>query len=413
MMIKCGRFLVQSAFSITGLLAVASQAAAASAVETQGLAGSATTTDVVLLIIYVLMALFFSFLCSVAEAVLLSITPSYIANLEETHPRRAALLRKIKEENIDRSLAAILTVNTIAHTVGAIGAGAKATVVFGSTWFGVFSAVMTLMILFLSEIVPKTVGAVYWRKLTGITARYVNFLIVAMYPLILLSEILTKAIARGNQVHVFSRDEFIAMANMGKQSGHINDHESRIIRNLLKLDSLQAADIMTPRVVVSAMKEELTVDEVLNVDPGIKFSRLPIYSESVDAVTGFVLLEELLQAKSKGQGERRLSAFRRDIPAVPPTARLTAMLDLFLANRQHIALVVGEYGETQGIVTLEDVMETLLGIEIVDERDKVVDMQMMARQLWESRARALGLEINQEDAEHEKGAPKDSSHAPR
>lgn len=370
-----------------------------------------TNMDVLLLAIYVVVALFFSFLCSVAEAVLLSITPSYIAELKESHPRHAATLKKLKEDDIDRSLAAILTVNTIAHTVGAIGAGAKATVVFGSAWFGVFSAVMTLMILFLSEIIPKTLGAVYWRKLTRVCAAYVNFLVFVMYPLVRVSELLTKLITRGNKIHVFTRDEFIAMANVGRQSGHINERESRIIRNLLRTESLQAADIMTPRVVVTALPEDISVDRALDLVHGTKFSRVPVYSTSIDTVTGFILREDLLQAKSQKQGERKLSEFRRDLHALPPTAKLLSMLEQFLDRRQHIALVVGEYGETEGVVTLEDVMETLLGVEIVDEGDKVVDMQAVARQLWEKRAKALGFDKGPPIAERKKGGASDSAQA--
>jgi CBS domain containing-hemolysin-like protein len=409
------RVSLRKSIAVFTLLCATSSALAASgaALDSMAAPGPATNTDVLLLALYVLLALLFSFLCSVAEAVLLSITPSYIAELKEKNPKHARRLQKIKEENIDRSLAAILTVNTIAHTVGAIGAGAKATVVFGSTWFGVFSAVMTLLILFVSEIIPKTLGAVYWRKLTRVTAAYVKVLTVLMYPLVLISELLTKAITRGNKVHVFSRDEFIAMASVGKQSGHINERESRIIRNLLRLEMVQAADVLTPRVVVSALPEVMTVNEALRIDTGIKFSRLPIYSDSIDTVTGFVLREDLLQAKAQGQGERTLVPFRREILVVAPTAELLDLLELFLQSRQHIALVVGKYGETDGILTLEDVMETLLGMEIVDEGDKVVDMQALARQLWKTRAKGLGVEVDSPATKDEIKAASDSDQPAR
>jgi CBS domain containing-hemolysin-like protein len=359
-----------------------------------GLVADPSSSDVILLLTYVLLALLFSFMCSVAEAVLLSITPSFIAELESSDPKRAALLKKLKGENIDRSLAAILTLNTIAHTVGAIGAGAKATVVFGSAWFGVFSAVMTLLILFLSEILPKTLGAVYWRSLTGVTALYVNFLIKSMYPLILVSEKLTKLIARGQTVHVFSRDEFIAMANIGQEAGHINDRESRIIRNLFRFGSLRAQDIMTPRTVMVALPESLNISDALQAKMNTPFSRIPVYATDLDAVTGFVLREDLLLAQTQGTGNRPLTALRRDILAVAGATPLSTLLELLLDKRHHIAVVIGEYGETKGVVTLEDVVETLLGIEIVDEGDKVDDMQHLARQLWVKRARALGLEVD-------------------
>lgn len=187
------------------------------------------SADGLLLIIYVLLALVFSFLCSVAESVLLSITPSYIEGQKEKRPKHAVLLKRLRQDNVDRSLAAILTLNTIAHTVGAIGAGAKATVVFGSAWFGLFSAVMTLLILFLSEIVPKTLGAVYWSKLVGPISYFINTLIVVLYPIVWISDRLTKFISHGKNIHIFSRDEFIAMAQVGVETGHIHAKESRLI----------------------------------------------------------------------------------------------------------------------------------------------------------------------------------------
>lgn len=207
--------------------------------------------DVFLLLIYVFAALFFSFLCSLAEATLLSITPSYIASLKEKNPKKAEQLKRLRIDNIDQSLAAILTVNTIAHTVGAIGAGSKATAVFGSAWFGVFSAVMTLAILFLTEIIPKTLGATYWRQFAGFATVYVNLLIKSMYPLIIVSEKLTKLISRGKKLHDFSREEFVAMASVGREQGMINERESKIIRNLFLFKSVDASTVMTPRIVVS------------------------------------------------------------------------------------------------------------------------------------------------------------------
>jgi CBS domain containing-hemolysin-like protein len=349
--------------------------------------------DVFLLVLYVVAALLFSFLCSVAEAALLSITPSYIAGLKLTHPKKAEVLRRLKEEKLDQSLAAILTVNTIAHTVGAIGAGSKATTVFGSAWFGVFSAVMTLLILFLSEIVPKTLGAVYWRQLTGLTAAYVNFLIKVMYPLILVSEKLTKLISGGKNYNHFSRDEFVAMAGIGQEQGHINDRESKIIRNLFLFKSVQASAIMTPRIVVSALQKNLTVSEALAAPDLMAFSRIPIHDSGLDSIAGFVLREDLLVAQNQGRSDVKILEFRRDITAVISSTPLSKLLETLLAQRQHIAVVVGEYGDTKGVVTLEDVVETLLGIEILDEGDQVEDMQQLARQMWAKRAERMGIRI--------------------
>ena len=350
-------------------------------------------TDVVLLLLYVLLALVFSFLCSVAEAVLLSITPSFIAGLNERKPRLSTLLKRLRQESVDKSLAAILTLNTIAHTVGAVGAGAKATVVFGSAWFGLFSAVMTLMILFRSEIIPKTLGAVYWRKLAGITATFLRVLIITLYPLIWISEGLTRLIARRKPVHAFSRDEFIAMAGIGERAGQIDKRESRIIRNLFRFGFLKARDIMTPRTVMHCLREEMTVTEALRAGDAIPFSRLPIYRKDIDHITGFILKDDMLLSKSRNQGDVRLEILRRDITTVAGDMPLSGLLEFLLDHRRHIALVADEYGATMGLVTLEDVVETLLGMEIVDEMDKVEDMQALARQQWEKRARTLGLEM--------------------
>jgi len=353
-----------------------------------------TRSDVVLLIVYMLMALFFSFLCSVAEAVLLSITPSFIAGLRESKPKLATLLNRLKQEKVDQSLAAILTLNTIAHTVGAIGSGAKATIIFGSTWFGLFSAIMTLMILFLSEIIPKTIGAVFWRKLVLPTAIFVRSLISALFPLIWLSEKLTKLIAPEKNPHMFSRDEFVAMAGIGEKSGHIKESESRIIRNLFRFESIKAKDIMTPRTVIVAFRQDMTVAEALEVKSHTPFSRLLLYRSNIDDVTGFILKSDMLLSMAQDQSETKLDALKRDIMTVSGEMSLSGLLEFLLDHRQHIALVVNEFGGTKGLVTFEDVVETLLGMEIIDEMDKVEDMQAMARLQWTKRAKALGLEVD-------------------
>jgi len=359
-------------------------------------AAAYTKIDVALLVMYVFMAIVFSFLCSIAEAVLLSMTPSFIAGLEQKQPKRALLLRKLKQENIDRSLAAILTLNTIAHTIGAIGSGAKATTVFGSAYFGLFSAIMTLMILFLSEIIPKTLGAVFWRNLAGFTAHFVRVLIYLLYPLILVSELLTKWIAQGKKVHVFSRDEFIAMAHMGEKSGYIKGDESRIITNLLALESLTARDIMTPRTVIVAIKENTTVSEALGDLSKRPFSRLPVYGKNLDDIKGFILKDDVLLNHAQGKADSTLEPMMHEIEMVSEEIPISKLLEFFLDHRSHIALVVGTYGGTEGLVTLEDVVETLLGMEIVDEDDAANDMQSLARKQWRKRAEKLGLRVENE-----------------
>jgi CBS domain containing-hemolysin-like protein len=386
-------------------------ATAAGVAPSGSTAADYSSTDAILLAVYVLLALVFSFLCSVAEAVLLSITPSFIAGLKDGRPKLAALLKRLKQDNVDQSLAAILTLNTIAHTVGAIGSGAKATAVFGSAWFGLFSAVMTLMILFLSEIIPKTLGAVYWRQLAGMTALFVRGLILTLYPLIWLSEGLTRLIARRKNLHVFNREEFIAMAGIGEQAGEINPHESRIIRNLFRLGKLTAKDIMTPRTVIVALKADLTVAEAMQSEPRSIFSRLPLYHSNLDDISGFVLRDDLLLAMAQEKNDLKLEDLKRDILTVSGNMPLSGLLEFFLDQRQHIALVMNEYGGTKGLVTLEDAVETLLGLEIVDELDQVEDMQTLARQQWAKRARALGLEVDVPDVEPAETAPDGDSKA--
>ncbi|NVK22795.1 MAG: DUF21 domain-containing protein [Kangiellaceae bacterium] len=352
-------------------------------------------TDWLLLIFYILIALVFSFVCSIAEAVLLSITPSYIEHLKVGSPKKAKLLKTIRINNIDRSLAAILTLNTIAHTVGAIVAGAKATVVFGSTWIGLFSALMTLAILFFSEIIPKTIGAVYWQRLAQPVAVLVNGLIKLLYPLIWVSEGLTKLIARNKQHSLFSRDEFLAMAGLGKRTGDIDEYELRIIGNLLKLSSLKAKDIMTPRRVVQYLSAQKTVSESFDQIVNISFSRIPVFNSDVDDATHFVLKSDLLMANLQQQGDKALQEFQRPLLCVLDEMPLPKLFELLLTEQQHIALVVNEYGDTRGLVTLEDLLETLLGLEIVDEFDQVQDMQQLARKQWLARAKRRGLLVEE------------------
>jgi len=350
------------------------------------------------LVAYVLLALVFSFLCSISEAALLSLTPSFIENLKERRPRLGRRLQRLKVEDVDRSLAAILTLNTIAHTVGAIGAGAEAMAVFGNPYFGVFSALMTLMILVLSEIVPKTIGAVYWRGLAGFTAVFVQMLIWLLYPFILVSERITGWIARGRPTHIFSREEMAAMASLGERAGALQPDESRIIRNLMRMDELRARDIMTPRTVIEALPEEIDVAEAVKITSDRPFSRLPLYRGDLDCITGFVLKDEIMRRNAEGRDELPLRELRREIPSVPSTLPLRQLLKVLLERREaNIALVVDEYGGTAGLATLEDAVETVLGLEIIDEMDENEDMQALARRRWADRARARGLPVDMID----------------
>ncbi|WP_370463028.1 MULTISPECIES: hemolysin family protein [Psychrobacter] len=356
-----------------------------------------TALNILLLIFFVVVAIGISFVCSLAESALLSMTPSYIADVQETNPKKANMLRRLKVDNIDQSLAAILTLNTVAHTLGSIGAGAQATIVFGSAWFGLFSAIMTLAILFLSEIIPKTLGTVYWRQLSGIVAYFVRGIILLLYPLIWVSERLTKLLVRGKEPQAFSRREFAALASIGEESGQIDPLESRIIRNLLAFGAIKVEDIMTPRSVMLAFEENKTVAELLVDRPKLTFSRLPIYDGDLDNVTGFVLKTDMLLAKVNHAVDKPLTQFKREITFVFSKMKLFDLLELMLKNRIHIAITVGEYGEVKGLVTLEDVFETLLGLEIVDEIDRVEDMQALARQMMDRRVERLGMKLSDDE----------------
>ncbi|WP_202841391.1 CNNM domain-containing protein [Luteimonas saliphila] len=358
-----------------------------------------TTLDVVLMLSYLGAAIVLSFLCSIAESALLSMTPSYIAGLRSARPRLADQLWRLRLGNIDRSLAAILTLNTIAHTAGAVGSGAKATVVFGSAWVGVFSAVATLLILFLSEIVPKTLGALYWRRLAVPTMWFIRVLIVLLYPLIRVSELLTRLLARGHEGEGFNREEFLAMAGMGEASGDLDPRESRILRNLFGMSTLRTWNVMTPRTVIASLAADTTVEAALADARTAPFSRIPVFTRDIDDVAGFVLRDELRQAEATGRGREPVSALARPLLTVADSMPLSGLLEFLLEKRQQLALVVGEYGDTVGLVTLEDVVETLLGDEIVDERDRVSDMQRLARERWERRAARHGIVWQQEDEE--------------
>lgn len=368
------------------------------AVWAAGEVANPTASSVLLLILFVLIAIGISFICSLAEAALLSMTPSYIADLQETNPKKSNMLKRLKVDNIDQSLAAILTLNTVAHTLGSIGAGAQATIVFGSAWFGLFSAFMTLAILFLSEIMPKTLGTIYWRQLGGMVAYFVRGIILLLYPLIWFSEKLTKLLVRGKEPQAFSRREFAALASIGEESGQIDPLESRIIRNLLAFGAIKVEDIMTPRSVMLAFEEHKTVADLLVDRPKLTFSRLPIYDGDLDNITGFVLKTDMLLAKFNHAAHKPLTQFKRDITFVFSKMKLFDLLELMLKNRIHIAITVGEYGEVKGLVTLEDVFETLLGLEIVDEIDRVEDMQALARQMMDRRVERLGMKLSDDES---------------
>lgn len=343
-----------------------------------------------LLIFYVLLAVGVSFLCSIMEAVLLSVTPSYVAALEKEGRPAGKALRNMKAA-IDRPLATILSWNTVAHTIGAAGAGAQAAVVFESVPLGVVSTVLTLLILVFSEIIPKTLGALHWRSLAPMIVSILRPLMFVSGPLIWLSDGITKLLTKNHKKVSFSREEFTALAEVGQREGVFEENESRILRNLFRFASIRVKDIMTPRIVVYALPVEKSIDEVVAEEDDFRFSRIIVYEENRDQVLGYVLKDQLLLKAAQGKGEYTLKKLVREITVVPDTMTLSALFERLTGKLDHIAMVVDEYGGFAGIVTMEDIVETLLGMEIVDEEDAAIDMQELARQQWLIRAQRLGL----------------------
>lgn len=341
-----------------------------------------------LLLLYVALAVGVSFLCSIMEAVLLSITPSYVAALEDRDAAAGGRIRALKSD-IDRPLAAILTLNTFAHTLGAAGAGAQATAVFGSAWIGAFSVALTLVILVASEIVPKTLGAVYWRQLASPVARLLKPTIWVLYPLVVASQTLTKLLSRGETGARVSRAELAALARLGVEEGVFEKQESRILHSLLRFNELTARDVMTPRTVMVAFPKDTPLQEIVDAD--LPFSRIPLFEDDRDHITGFVLKSDVLVAMAEGRQGTTAGDLERPILTVPDTLPLPRLFERLMERQEHISIVVGEYGGTAGLATVEDVVETLLGMEIVDEADTEHDMQAAARAKWRERAARLGL----------------------
>ncbi|MDN3615455.1 MAG: CNNM domain-containing protein [Vibrio gallaecicus] len=352
-----------------------------------------------LLTIYISVAIGISFICSVLEAVLLSISPSYIAQLKQKEHPAAESLGKLKTD-IDRPLASILTLNTIAHTIGAATAGAQAAVVFGSQWLGVFSAVLTLAILVLSEIVPKTIGATYWRQLAPMSATVLRWMVFFLTPFVWFSEQITKRLARGHQQPKM-RDELSAMAILAKESGEFAEGESKILSNLLGIQDVAVTHVMTPRPVVFRVDAEMSVDEFLEQHKDTPFSRPLVFDEQSDNIIGFVHRLELFRLQQAGCGQKKLGEVMRPIHVLLNNLGLVKAFDQMMANRLQLALVVDEYGTVQGIITLEDIFEHLLGEEIVDEADKNTDMQELAFQRWEKWKETHGVIESRDDDEDE------------
>lgn len=347
-----------------------------------------------LLITFFVLAIVFSFLCSLWEAVLLSITPTY-ARIQ--HQQGTAIGKYLYEfkENIDRPLAAILTLNTIAHTVGAIGVGEQAAIIWSESHpfitRVIVPVVMTLAVLLLSEIIPKTIGALHWQRLSAFTVFSLRFLLIALAPLVWMGQLVTRSLKHGSEQAVLTRHDFLAMAELGAQEGVFEDRETKMIGNLLEFSEIQVKDVMTPRTVVSAVTENETIANYYDYLRKHSFSRIPTYREnSKDQINGYILKVDVLEAMVQGKDDQPVSVLRRDIIAVAETVALTDLFVLLVDRREHIAVVLDDFGGMAGIVTMEDAIESLLGMEIVDETDTTIDMRILAEKLRERRATALG-----------------------
>ncbi|MBB6520728.1 hemolysin family protein [Pseudoteredinibacter isoporae] len=337
-----------------------------------------------LLITYMVLAIVISFLCSVMEAVLLSITPSYIGVLRKENEILAKRVQTLKD-NIDQPLSAILTLNTVAHTAGAAGVGAQAAVVFSDAAVGIASAIMTLLVLVLSEIIPKTLGATYWRALTPSVSISLVFLVKVFKPFVWLADRLTRLLGKKEDEAHYIRQEIEVMAELGSKAGALNQDESDTIRSLLNFRTASLKDVMTPQTVLFKVHKDMTVDEYLSEHGSVPFSRVLVYDEDGDDVIGFVHKNDLMLAYHRVGHDYRVGKLVKSLYTVPETLSAPSLFQNLLQRREHIALVVDEYGAVQGIVTLEDLLESLIGVEIVDEHDRVSDMQAEAQQLWRER----------------------------
>lgn len=334
---------------------------------------------------YLFLALFVSFICSIMESVLLSASQSYLIVEQEKGNNWAKSYIEWKTKKIDKPLSAILSLNTVAHTVGAAGVGAQAVAVFGDAYFGIVSAVLTILILVLTEIIPKTIGAKYWRSLSKISYYTIKAMIFLTYPLVIISALVSNMMSGNKKYSTTSREEIAALASLGADEGLFTDRENKIIQNILKLKNIKVTEIMTPRVVVAIAEEDLTLGDFLKNKDYLKFSRIPIYSGSVENITGYVFRETVFENLAEDKHNLKLKDIKREIVIVPYTSVIFSIWENLLEKKEHIAIVVDEFGGLDGIVTMEDIIETLLGLEIVDEKDTITDMQKFARERWEKR----------------------------
>ena len=326
-----------------------------------------------------------SFLCSVLEATLMSTPISYITMREEEGYKPATLMKRYKNDT-SRPLAAILTLNTIANTIGAAGVGRQATLVFGSAWFGLVSIVTTILILLFSEIIPKNLGTARWRHLMGFTAYTIRGLIMLLYPIVIGVEWLQKRITPDDVPTAVSREEVGALADVAEEAGELDEDENEVIQNIISLDEVCASDAMTPRVVSAIAPESMTLNRFYKDKRYLHHSRIPVYADNDEYITGYILRMEALQLMAEDRFDARLRDIRRDVESFPEETPIVDVWYGMVEKKEQIAIIINEYGSFQGILTMEDIIETILGDEIVDERDVVVDMQQLARDKWKKQA---------------------------
>ncbi len=347
-----------------------------------------------LLILYAVLAIFFSFMCSILEAAFLSFTPSFLKIKLREGKAYAHTLTKFKQD-VDKPLIAILTINTVAHTVGAILVGVQAEKVYGDggNAVGIVSAIMTLAILIISEIIPKTIGATHWKKLGNFTAKSLQaFVFPLKYTGILYLMLLTtKLIGKSAHVGSMSREEFMAITDVAEEEGVFEEQETTVIKNMLLFKKVKAKDVMTPFSVAVTEEENITIENFYREHRNLKFSRIPVYNKRQNNITGFILKDEVLEEMLNEKGPELLKTLKREIPITSEETPIPELFEKFIHQRTHLAMVIDQYGNTVGLVTMEDIIETLMGLEIMDESDNVEDMQILARRNWEKRAKKLGL----------------------
>jgi len=331
-----------------------------------------------LLLVYIALTVGVSFLCSISEAAILSLNMSHVNIIKKEKPKAGALLEDLKS-NMDVSISAILVFNTIANTLGAAGIGAEAANLFGMEFVFYVSIALTLLILFISEIIPKTIGAVYFKEVAPIVAYIIKFFVFFSYPLTKVTLFVTKQISKNSTHHLVTREELLETTLLVEDSGHIDEKESDVIENVLSLSKSKVSDILTPRSVVFALEKSMSIEEILKTEGIKKFSRIPVYEGSIDNIIGDLLSKKVFQKAIKSK-EGGIEDLIDPLFSIHENIPVSYALDMFIKRKEHMFLVTDNYGQTEGIVTLEDCIETLLGLEIMDESDTTEDMRKLAKE---------------------------------